>query len=505
MGDFLSNLGSVFSGLARPPEAPPPVVLVPPMFQRDVQDMSRFARSSYDTLASRRALSRLLHDHLAPEPSGALLLSPPGDPRVSVRAALRQGGGSMVLRWQPSDAGTSVHTFLEMAASLERPGDVCMRGSWLHEASGVGAFATAPLAKHISGEAAQVGLRYSSPSATAGLIVTPREGAVSQAWMAARVSNLTLGWQLSPSLPLSSLLPPLQPQAITTPTASTTPPASLPAPSSQQPTPAPAAAATSLQGPDTSVGAVRSLSELLPWLRSRSSLLLAYSPPPPPPSATASSATVVQPFTASVEMVDGRRLVFSFLQHIALTRQVVNPFEEEGVVGITNYVDVGLQLTTAIGGTAPEGPGAKGDGGGGGGGAAAERPGVNLAASWQINKNWMVKARVGSDSAAAAVGLRLWHAVSAYATACVHLDYATRTPRYGGELVVENFGPLRYERGADDVAAGRALLQRHEASDQDLANFAGQGVLVRRTAGAGHQTADPGSQEAKRARAASLM
>ncbi len=41
MGDFLSNLGSVFSALARPPEAPPPVVLVPPMFQRDVQDMSR--------------------------------------------------------------------------------------------------------------------------------------------------------------------------------------------------------------------------------------------------------------------------------------------------------------------------------------------------------------------------------------------------------------------------------------------------------------------------------
>ncbi len=55
----------------------------------------------------------------------------------------------------------------------------------------------------------------------------------------------------------------------------------------------------------------------------------------------------------------------------------------------------------------------------------------------QINKNWMVKARVGSDSAAAAVGLRLWHAVSAYATACVHLDYATRTPRWvvsGGGL-----------------------------------------------------------------------
>ncbi len=98
---------------------------------------------------------------------------------------------------------------------------------------------------------------------------------------AARVSTLTLGWQLSPSLPLSSLLPPLQPKA-TTPT-TTTPATSLP-------TPVPAATPTSHQGPD-GVGALRSLSDLLPWLRSRSSLLLAYSPPPPPPSATASSAT----------------------------------------------------------------------------------------------------------------------------------------------------------------------------------------------------------------------
>ncbi len=70
--------------------------------------------------------------------------------------------------------------------------------------------------------------------------------------------------------------------------------------------------------------------------------------------------------------------------HAQTHRQVVNPFEEEGVVGITNYVDVGLQLTTAIGGATQEGAGAKGDGGGGGVGSAAERPGVNLAASWQV-------------------------------------------------------------------------------------------------------------------------
>ncbi len=51
---------------------------------------------------------------------------------------------------------------------------------------------------------------------------------------------------------------------------------------------------------------------------------------------------------------------------------------------------------------------------------------------------------------------------------------------YGGELVVENWGALRYERGPGDVAAGRALLQRHEASGQEVANAAGDaGPIVR--------------------------
>ncbi len=44
----------------------------------------------------------------------------------------------------------------------------------------------------------------------------------------------------------------------------------------------------------------------------------------------------------------------------------------------------------------------------------------------QVNKNWLVKGRVGSDSASAAVGLRLWHAVSAALTASATYTYATQ-------------------------------------------------------------------------------
>ncbi|EFJ46422.1 hypothetical protein VOLCADRAFT_93196 [Volvox carteri f. nagariensis] len=360
---------------------PSMVVLVPPFFQRDVRGLSRFCRSSYDYLGNRKQLSRLLRDHLSSDLCGRLLLSPPDDPRVSVRAKLRHAGGSMVLRWQPATA-TAVHTFLEMAANLNSPrGDVCVRGSYLHPGTGLGAFMVAPLERRggpaAAEGAAQVGVRYSSTNATAGAIFIPRRGDLDKLWL---------------------------------------------------------------------VGAAGS------------------------------------PFTASVEMAEGGPLTFSFFQHVAVTRQVVNPFEEDelGSHHVQTHTHVYKYTHTRR--------------------------------SRRINKNWLLKGRVGSQCASAAVGARVWHAVSAYLTACVEVDFARPTsPRYGVELCVENFGPLQYERGADDVAVGRALLQRHEASPQDLDNFAGRGVLVRRNAqdhgGPSDQTRAQKREveEAARRRVAELM
>ncbi|KAG2424456.1 hypothetical protein HXX76_014508 [Chlamydomonas incerta] len=522
-------------------EPPPKVVLVPPFFQRDVRGLSRFCRSSYDYLASRKQLSRLLRDHLQPEVRGGLLLSPPDDQRVSVRARLRHGGGSMVLRWQPTGAA-DLHTFLELAAGLDAPGHVLFRAAYLHPATGLGAFAVAPLLAGGGGggggaggakgaadpatSAPQMGLRYSSESLAAGAIVTAGGGGggggaeLERAWLAARTPHgLTLGLELRPATPLNRLaaaaaegLAALGGGAAATsgdkagggaPAAPAAAPSSAPASSPSSPSP---------------------LAHLGSWLRPRSSVLLAYSPPPPPArQQQQGSAGTPGSFTAAVEVADGRRVTFSFFQHVAATRQVVNPFEENEVVGITNYLDLGLQLTTAVppGPDAPAGPpppaaaasnagssaAAAGGGGGGGNGPASS---VDLAASWQINKNWIVKARLGSESAAAAIGVRAWHVVSAYLTASVGLDWATRTPRYGAELCVENWGPLRYERGAADGAAGRALLQRHEASAQDLVNRAGRGVLVRRNAdadvaAAAAAAARGGALEAERQRVAALL
>ena len=50
-------------------------------------------------------------------------------------------------------------------------------------------------------------------------------------------------------------------------------------------------------------------------------------------------------FTTVVELREQRSLVVSFLHHMAVQRLCHNPFEEEGVMGIANYLDIGLQAS----------------------------------------------------------------------------------------------------------------------------------------------------------------
>lgn len=52
-------------------------------------------------------------------------------------------------------------------------------------------------------------------------------------------------------------------------------------------------------------------------------------------------------FTAAVEVQDQKQLVMSFLHHQAVQRLSHNPLEHQDVVGVTNYLDVGLQVSCA--------------------------------------------------------------------------------------------------------------------------------------------------------------
>lgn len=51
-------------------------------------------------------------------------------------------------------------------------------------------------------------------------------------------------------------------------------------------------------------------------------------------------------FTAAVEVQEQRQMVVSFLYHMAVQRNVRNPFESRDAAAIVNYVDVGLQVRT---------------------------------------------------------------------------------------------------------------------------------------------------------------
>lgn len=52
-------------------------------------------------------------------------------------------------------------------------------------------------------------------------------------------------------------------------------------------------------------------------------------------------------FTAAVEVQGQKQLVVSFLHHQPVQRLSHNPLEHQDVVGVTNYLDVGLQVCLA--------------------------------------------------------------------------------------------------------------------------------------------------------------
>jgi hypothetical protein len=78
---------------------------------------------------------------------------------------------------------------------------------------------------------------------------------------------------------------------------------------------------------------------------------------------------------------------------MAAVRQVFNPIEKDDVIGITNYIDVGLQLHVPL--TADGGPAAAAAVGGKGAAAAGSSSssseevsgtaGLRLAGAWQVN------------------------------------------------------------------------------------------------------------------------
>ena len=71
-----------------PAAPPPPVVLVPPLFERDYRGRSRMVKSSFDYAFGKPLLKWLFHDYLWPGAGARLDLRPAEDPRLVTRLRL---------------------------------------------------------------------------------------------------------------------------------------------------------------------------------------------------------------------------------------------------------------------------------------------------------------------------------------------------------------------------------------------------------------------------------
>jgi hypothetical protein len=194
---------------------------------------------------------------------------------------------------------------------------------------------------------------------------------------------------------------------------------------------------------------------LTPELRERSSLAVSYSP------STLTEGPSDKSFVAELEVVDGSRLTFAISQRLALVRRVLNPFEDKAVIGITSYLTYGLKMTVPIDQQPP-----------------SEMQVVEAAASYQVNKNWLVKAKCGTKGLDAIVGFRMWSFPSLLVLLGGSYSPQSASPlRWGLSIQLENHGDLLYERGGTGGIAkwerGRAVLEKHEASQRDLRNSEG--------------------------------
>lgn len=120
----------------------------------------------------------------------------------------------------------------------------------------------------------------------------------------------------------------------------------------------------------------------------------------------------------------GKSFSLSYFQHFVLRRKIYNPLEEAHVTHIVNYVDVGTKVSVVRG--------------------AGARMGV--AASWQLNKNHMFKAKVDNHRASLAWVFKNWTYPSFALSTCGKYDFKTGQPSVGATLSIQSMSQrlIRY-------------------------------------------------------------
>nr|CAB3464374.1 unnamed protein product [Digitaria exilis] len=119
----------------------------------------------------------------------------------------------------------------------------------------------------------------------------------------------------------------------------------------------------------------------------------------------------------------------TFTLELARSKQVKNPSEDKEVVEITNYIDFGLEFTGRI-----------------------DKPTENgnslfqLAASWQANKNFLLKVKLGPSKSSVVLALKSWWRPSFTFSVTAVNDHSKGTTSFGFGIRTEDLRQPSYQR-----------------------------------------------------------
>ncbi|GKV07704.1 hypothetical protein SLEP1_g19442 [Rubroshorea leprosula] len=365
-------------------EPPPPVVLVPPLFDfPPLAARTRMLESAYNLLFGKLALKCLFDDYFeeARHFSTRMMLKPIDDPRVDLVATVSgpldnntDVVGNATFRWQGDVYDP--HTFAELFVSNTEPA-LQVRSCAYHPRYGFGAFGIFPLIPKKRVADGVMGLRYGSGNLSFGVRVLPSALAstslksdgetLQNAWLVSKMGCLTVGVQYEPQYGSNDAL---------------------------------------------------NYKNIKNW-----SCAIGY--------GVGTGSPLTPSFNFSLELAKSSQFIASFYQHVVVQRRVKNPLEANEVVGITNYIDFGFELQKRVD-------------------EAKESNNIpdstfQVAASWQANKNFLLKAKVGPLSSSVALAFKSWWKPSFTFSLSATRDRAGTTA-CGVGIRIENLREASYQR-----------------------------------------------------------
>lgn len=364
-------------------EPPPPLVLVPPLFDfPPLAARTRMLESSYNLLFGKLALKCLFEDYFeeARHFSTRIMLKPTDDPNVDLVATVSgpldnkpEGKvlGNALFRWQ-GDVDDP-HTFVDLFVSNYEP-VLRLRSCSYYPTYGFGSFVIFPLQlkRRISSENyGVVGLRHSSENLSLGATFVPFSAAdkcPTNAWLVSKIGRLTVGVQYEPQCGSKDYT---------------------------------------------------RFKNLRNW-----SCAIGY--------GVGTGSPLSPSFIFGLELAKSSQFIASFYQHVVVQRRVKNPLEENEVVGITNYIDFGFELQSRVEDVETSN--------------GLPDSTFQVAASWQANKNFLLKGKAGPLSSSMVLAFKSWWKPSFTFSISATRDRTVGKTALGFGIHVENIREASYER-----------------------------------------------------------